>query len=101
VNQQPFGVGGCLETWRLNMKEATMSSDLAVKLRSGTQQAHTAAENVEFMKCFLKGVVDRGCFAKFLGNVYYVYSELEAAIKSHVDHPVISAVYFPEIATAN
>jgi heme oxygenase (biliverdin-producing, ferredoxin) len=79
------------------MKEATMSSDLAVKLRSGTQQAHTAAENVGFTKCFLKGVVDRDCFAKFLGNLYYVYSELEAAIASHVDNPVIGAVYFPEL----
>lgn len=74
-----------------------MSSDLAGKLRSGTQQAHTAAENVGFMKCFLKGVVDRDCFAKFLGNLYYIYSELEAAITSHQEHPVIGAIYFPEL----
>ncbi|MHC5732610.1 MAG: heme oxygenase, partial [Nostoc sp.] len=26
-----------------------MSSNLAIKLRSGTQQAHTSAENVAFM----------------------------------------------------
>ncbi|MDF5710168.1 MAG: heme oxygenase (biliverdin-producing) [Nostoc sp. S4] len=74
-----------------------MSSNLAIKLRSGTQQAHSSAENVGFMKCFLKGVVDRDCFAKFLSNLYYIYSELEAAIVSHVDHPVVSAVYFPEL----
>ncbi|MEH2108920.1 biliverdin-producing heme oxygenase [Nostoc sp.] len=74
-----------------------MSSNLAIKLRSGTQQAHTSAENVGFMKCFLQGVVDRDCFAKFLSNLYYVYSELEAALESHVQHPVISAVYFPEL----
>ncbi|RCJ38814.1 heme oxygenase [Nostoc minutum NIES-26] len=74
-----------------------MSSDLAGKLRSGTQQAHTAAENVAFMKCFLKGVVDRNCFAKFLGNLYYIYSELEAAIVSHQEHPAIGAIYFPEL----
>ncbi|MCF2149299.1 heme oxygenase (biliverdin-producing) [Desmonostoc muscorum LEGE 12446] len=74
-----------------------MSSNLAIKLRSGTQQAHTSAENVGFMKCFLKGVVDRDCFAKFLSNLYYIYSELEAAIESHVEHPVIRAVYFPEL----
>ncbi|QLE58007.1 heme oxygenase (biliverdin-producing) [Nostoc sp. TCL26-01] len=74
-----------------------MSSNLAVKLRSGTQKAHTAAENVGFMKCFLKGVVDKECFGKFLSNLYFVYSELEAAIKSDINHPVISAVYFPEL----
>ncbi|QSJ18269.1 heme oxygenase (biliverdin-producing) [Nostoc sp. UHCC 0702] len=74
-----------------------MSSNLAVKLRSGTRQAHTAAENVGFMKCFLKGLVDKECFAKFLGNLYYIYSELEAAIASHQNHPMLGAVYFPEL----
>lgn len=74
-----------------------MSSNLAIKLRSGTQQAHTSAENVGFMKCFLQGVVDRDCFAKFLSNLYYIYSELEAALESHRDHPVISPVYFLEL----
>ncbi|MBD2383894.1 biliverdin-producing heme oxygenase [Cylindrospermum sp. FACHB-282] len=74
-----------------------MSSNLAIKLRSGTQQAHTEAENVGFMKCFLKGVVDRDCFAKFLANLYYIYSELEAAIERHREHPVMSQAYFPEL----
>lgn len=74
-----------------------MSSNLAIKLRSGTQKAHTAAENVGFMKCFLKGVVDKECFAKFLSNLYFVYSELETAIKSHVNNPTIAAIYFPEL----
>ncbi len=74
-----------------------MSSNLAIKLRSGTQQAHTSAENVGFMKCFLQGVVDRDCFAKFLSNLYFVYSELEAALERYIEHPVISAIYFPEL----
>lgn len=74
-----------------------MSSNLAIKLRSGTQESHTAAENVGFMKCFLKGVVDRECFAKFLGNLYYIYSELETAIATHKNHPLIGAVYFPQL----
>lgn len=74
-----------------------MSNNLAVKLRSGTRQAHTAAENVGFMKCFLKGLVDRECFAKFLGNLYYIYSELEKAIANHQNHPLLGAVYFPEL----
>ncbi|HLO84015.1 MAG TPA: heme oxygenase (biliverdin-producing) [Nostocaceae cyanobacterium] len=74
-----------------------MSNNLAIKLRSGTQKAHTDAENVGFMKCFVKGVVDRECFAKFLSNLYFVYSELEAQIEKHKQHPVISLVYFPEL----
>ncbi|MBW4592714.1 MAG: heme oxygenase (biliverdin-producing) [Brasilonema angustatum HA4187-MV1] len=74
-----------------------MSSNLAQKLRCGTQQAHAAIENVGFMKCFVKGVVNRDCFAKFLGNLYYIYSELEAALEHYKDHSLISAVYFKEL----
>ncbi|GAB1541482.1 heme oxygenase (biliverdin-producing) [Scytonema sp. NUACC21] len=74
-----------------------MSSNLAQKLRCGTQQSHTAAENMGFMKCFLKGVVDRSSFAKFLGNLYYIYSELEAALEHYKDHSLISFIYFPEL----
>jgi heme oxygenase len=74
-----------------------MGNNLAIKLRSGTQQAHTNAENVGFMKCFLKGVVTRECFAKFLSNLYFVYSELETAIEQHKQHPVLSVIYFPEL----
>ena len=74
-----------------------MSSNLAIKLRTGTQKSHTAAENVGFMKCFLKGVVDRGCFAKFLVNLYYVYSQLEAEIEKHQDHAIVGSIYFPEL----
>jgi heme oxygenase (biliverdin-producing, ferredoxin) len=81
----------------LRYKELIMSSNLAIKLRTGTQKAHTAAENVGFTKCFVKGVVDRDCFAKFLGNLYCVYSTLEAAIQEHSEHPLIKSLYFPEL----
>jgi heme oxygenase len=72
-------------------------SNLAVKLRVGTQKSHTAAENVGFMKCFVKGVVDKECFAKFLSNLYFVYSALEAGIENHKNHPAIAVMYFPEL----
>jgi heme oxygenase len=32
-----------------------------------------------------------------LSNFYFVYSELEAAIEKHKQHPVISLIYFPEL----
>lgn len=74
-----------------------MSSNLAQKLRCGTQQSHAAIENMGFMKCFLQGVVDRNGFANFLGNLYYIYGELEAALEEHKDHSLINPVYFPEL----
>ena len=74
-----------------------MTNNLAIKLRSGTQESHAMAENLGFMKCFAKGVVDRSCFAKFLSNLYFVYSELEAAIENNKNHPCVSVLYFPEL----
>ncbi|WP_028083757.1 heme oxygenase (biliverdin-producing) [Dolichospermum circinale] len=74
-----------------------MSNNLAMKLRVGTQQAHTNSENVGFMKCFIKGVVDKNCFIQLLSNFYFVYSELEAAIEKYKQHPVIGLIYFPEL----
>lgn len=74
-----------------------MSSHLDVRLREGTQQSHTLAENTAFMKCFLKGVVERSFFRKLLANLYFVYSALEDALERHREHPIIGQIYFPEI----
>lgn len=74
-----------------------MSGNLAMKLRAGTSHAHTAAENVGFTKCFVQGVIDRNSFAKFLGNLYFVYSELESGLEKHKDKKLIGAMYFPAL----
>lgn len=70
---------------------------LATQLRSGTQQAHTAAENTAFMKCFLKGIVEREPLGKLLADLYYVYSSLEAGMQQHQQHPVVGPMIFPEL----
>uniref|UniRef100_B8HM78 heme oxygenase (biliverdin-producing) n=1 Tax=Cyanothece sp. (strain PCC 7425 / ATCC 29141) TaxID=395961 RepID=B8HM78_CYAP4 len=77
-----------------------MSQDLAQRLRTGTQQSHTAAENTAFMKCFLKGIVEREPFRKLLANLYYVYSTLEAEMQRHQDHPVVGPMVFPQVFRA-
>jgi heme oxygenase len=74
-----------------------MSHDLAGKLREGTKRAHTNAENTAFMKCFLKGVVEREPFRKLIADLYFVYSTLEAEMQRHAQHPVVGAMYFPEL----
>lgn len=79
-----------------------MTLDLATSLREGTQQSHTAAENTAFMKCFLKGIVEREPFRKLLANLYLVYTTLEDEMRRHLDHPVVGPMYFPELnRTAN
>ncbi len=71
--------------------------NLALKLREGTQSAHTAAENTAFMKCFLKGIVEREPFRKLMADLYYVYSTLETALHTHQQHPVLQPIFFPEL----
>lgn len=74
-----------------------MSSNLATKLREGTKHSHTMAENTAFMKCFLKGIVEREPFRKLTANLYFVYSALEEELQRHHNNPVVSAIYFPEL----
>ncbi len=74
-----------------------MSSNLATKLREGTKKAHTMAENVGFVKCFLKGVVEKNSYRKLVANLYFVYSAMEEEMERHKHHPIISKVVFPEL----
>lgn len=74
-----------------------MSSDLASKLREGTKKAHTMAENVGFVKCFLKGVVEKNSYRKLVANLYFVYSAMEEEMERHQQHPILSKMYFKEL----
>lgn len=74
-----------------------MTSNLATKLREGTRKAHTAAENMGFIKCFLKGVVEKTSYRKLVSNFYFVYSAMEEEMDRHRQHPVVSKIYFPEL----
>lgn len=74
-----------------------MSQNLSTRLREGTQHSHTAAENTAFMKCFLKGIVEREPFRKLLANLYLVYSTLEEELQRYQNDPVIGRMYFPEL----
>ena len=74
-----------------------MSSNLSSKLRIGTKKAHTMAENVGFVKCFLKGVVEKTSYRKLVGNFYFVYSAMEEEMEKHKNHPIVSKINFPEL----
>lgn len=55
------------------------------------------AENVGFVRCFLRGVVEKKSYRKLVGNFYYVYAAMEEELERHKDHPVVSKIYFPEL----
>jgi heme oxygenase (biliverdin-producing, ferredoxin) len=71
--------------------------NLAIKLKEGTKKAHTAAENVGFVKCFLKGVVEKSSYRKLVGNLYFVYSAMEEEMARLAQNPIISKINFPEL----
>ncbi|MDJ0616202.1 MAG: heme oxygenase (biliverdin-producing) [Calothrix sp. MO_192.B10] len=74
-----------------------MSSNLASKLRVGTKKAHTMAENVGFVKCFLKGVVEKNSYRKLVANLYFVYSAMEEEMDKLQNHPIVSQINFKEL----
>ncbi|HIK10867.1 MAG TPA: heme oxygenase (biliverdin-producing) [Oscillatoriaceae cyanobacterium M33_DOE_052] len=74
-----------------------MSSNLATKLREGTKKSHTMAENVGFIKCFLKGVVEKQSYRKLVANLYFVYGAMEEEMARHKHHPILQHIYYPQL----
>lgn len=74
-----------------------MSIELATMLKEGTKKSHTMAENVGFVKCFLKGVVEKNSYRNLVANLYFVYSAMEEEMAKHTEHPILSQIYFPEL----
>ena len=74
-----------------------MGVNLSTMLREGTKKSHTMAENVGFVKCFLKGVVEKKSYRRLVTSLYFVYSAMEEEMERLKDHPVISKIYYPEL----
>jgi heme oxygenase len=55
------------------------------------------AENVGFVKCFLKGVVEKTSYRKLVANLYFVYSAIEEEMERLQNHPIVSKFYFPQL----
>ena len=63
-----------------------MMTELAKRLKEGTKESHSAAENTKFVASFLRGVVDYEEYRKLLTNFYYVYDTMEQRIRETEDH---------------
>lgn len=74
-----------------------MSVNLATMLREGTKKSHSMAENVGFIKCFLKGVVEKNSYRKLVANLYFVYSAMEEEMEKLRQHPIVSLIYYPQL----
>ena len=74
-----------------------MSNNLATKLREGTKKDHTMAENMGFIKCFLKGTVEKTSYRTLVANLYFVYSAMEEEMERQSQHPIMGKMYFPQL----
>ena len=66
-------------------------TELAIRLKEGTKESHSAAENTKFVTSFLRGVVDYEEYRKLLTNFYYVYDTMEQRIRETED-PMVQAI---------
>ncbi len=66
-------------------------TELAKRLKEGTKESHSAAENTKFVASFLRGVVDYEEYRKLLTNFYYVYDTMEQRIRETED-PMVQAI---------
>lgn len=74
-----------------------MTSKLATQLREGTSKSHTMAENVNFIKSFLGGVIDKSSYTEMLSKLYFVYEAIENAMEENKEHDYIKPIYFSEL----
>ena len=58
-------------------------SRLSTKLKQGTAKSHRAAENVSFVRNFIKGNIDRDLYVQLVANLYFVYDMLENELEKH------------------
>ena len=66
-------------------------------LRAQTRKAHSIAENVDFIKGFIRGTVNKASYCKLLASFYYIYQSMEDALFLHREHPAIATIYFEEL----
>uniref|UniRef100_UPI00358F0CDD heme oxygenase 2-like n=1 Tax=Myxine glutinosa TaxID=7769 RepID=UPI00358F0CDD len=71
------------------------ASDLSEKLKFGTKESHSKAENTNFMKGFLKGELSMDDFKCVAVALYFIYSAMEEELDKNQDHPALAPLYFP------
>jgi heme oxygenase len=72
-------------------KEQNRLSDA---LKSGTAQAHEAAESVHFVKNFIRGIIDRELYGLLVAQLFHVYQKLEGALEQYAPEH-FAACHFP------
>ena len=64
------------------------TSQLAHELKQGTKKSHRAAENVGFVRNFVKGRIDRKLYKHMLLSLWHTYTTLEEELRRNCDNEV-------------
>ncbi|OQR91048.1 heme oxygenase [Achlya hypogyna] len=74
------------------------SGHLAEDLKYGTKKSHREAENVHFIREFIKGRINKEAYKTMVAMFYYVYGELEAQMRHayEIRDPVFTPLHFPD-----
>ncbi|MEY9215494.1 biliverdin-producing heme oxygenase [Thermobifida halotolerans] len=78
-------------------QEHPESPTFSERLKTGTWQAHGAAEAHGFSQALLSGSLPREGYVDLVAQHHFVYVALEEVAQALADHPVGGAVHFPEL----
>lgn len=67
---------------------SSSTSLLARELKQGTKKSHRAAENVGFVRNFVKGRIDRKLYKHMLLSLWHTYTTLEEELRRNCDNEV-------------
>ena len=73
------------------------TDSLSVRLREGTRHAHRVVERVRFIRCFLKGVLHRPSYLRYLCDLHLLYQTLEQELSALILDPVVGPVCLPTL----
>ncbi|ETW00910.1 hypothetical protein H310_06568 [Aphanomyces invadans] len=79
-------------------KQSPVGDDqLAKSLKYGTKKSHREAENVHFVREFIKGRINKDIYKIMVAMLYYIYSELEALMRDAAakDDSIVAPLHYP------
>jgi len=105
TNLQPLVTALDLRSWGVLVEEAAAAAaadggsdiHLAAQLKTGTADAHRAAESVQFVRHFLRGRIPKDIYLRFVVYLYHIYDALERAGRQCKQHELYAPLHYDEL----
>lgn len=81
--QQADGTPEAIGESSVSIQPERQTRRLSEALKTGTEEAHSEAESVHFVKNFIRGKIDRNLYALFVAQMFHVYRRLEKELDEH------------------